>query len=101
MTIPENSEKRSAEIKVLELEILGQKIAVKSDEDEEYIKAVESYLNHKVHEVKSNSKAVSTLDLALLAALNVTGELIKTKETLETQEKRFVELTQLIDRRME
>jgi cell division protein ZapA (FtsZ GTPase activity inhibitor) len=87
--------------KVLEMEILGQKIAVKSDENEEYIKAVESYLNNKVVEVKSNSKAVSTLDLALLAALNVTGELIKTKETLETQEKRFVELTQLIDRRLE
>ncbi len=87
--------------RVLEMEILGQKIAVKSDEDEQYIKAVESFLNHKVEEVKTNSKAVSTLDLALLAALNVTGELIKTKETLETQEKRFEELTQLIDRRLE
>jgi cell division protein ZapA len=83
------------------MEILGQKIAVKSDEDEEYIKAVEAYLNHKVVEVRTNSKAVSTLDLALLAALNVTGELIKTKETLESQEKRFEELTQLIDRRLE
>ncbi|MEE9543357.1 MAG: cell division protein ZapA [Thermodesulfobacteriota bacterium] len=87
--------------RVLEMEILGQKIAIKSDEDEEYIKAVETYLNNKVVEVKSNSKAVSTLDLALLAALNVTGELIKTKETLESQEKRFEELTQLIDRRLE
>ena len=87
--------------KVLEMEILGQKIAIKSDEDERYIKAVESFLNNKVAEVKTNSKAVSTLDLALLTALNVTGELIKTKETLETQEKRFEELTQLIDRRLE
>ncbi len=87
--------------KVVELEILGQRIAVKSDEDEEYIKAVESYLNNKVTEVKSNTKAVSSLDLALLTALNVTGELIKTKETLESQEKRFEELTQLIDRRLE
>ena len=87
--------------RVLEMEILGQRISIKSDEDEEYIKAVELYLNHKVMEVKSNSKAVSTLDLALLTALNVTGELIKTKETLESQEKRFEELTQLIDRRLE
>ena len=34
--------------RVMELEILGQKIAVKSDEDEEYIKAVESYLNNEL-----------------------------------------------------
>ncbi len=87
--------------RVLEMDILGQRISIKSDEDEEYIRAVESYLNDKVLEVKSKSKAVSTLDLALLTALNVTGELIKTKETLESQEKRFEELTQLIDRRLE
>ncbi len=101
MTTPSSTEKKSASMKVMELEILGQKIAVKSDEDDEYIKAVQVYLNNKVSEVKTNSKAVSSLDLALLVALNVTGELIKTKETLESQEKRFDELTQLIDRRME
>ncbi|MEE8575112.1 MAG: cell division protein ZapA [Thermodesulfobacteriota bacterium] len=86
---------------VVELDILGQKLAVKSDEDEQYIRAVESYLAIKVDEVKDSSKAVSTLDVALLAALNVTGELLKTKEMLESLDKRTEDLSELIDRRTE
>ena len=85
----------------VELDILGQKLAIKSEEDEEYIKTVQAVLNSKANEVKSSSKAVSTLDVALLTALNVTGELIKTKEILEKHEKRSEELIELIDRRLE
>ncbi len=86
---------------IVEMEILGQRIAVKSDEDEEHIKSVESYLNHKVSEIKESSKAVSTLDVALLAALNVTGELVKIRETLEKRDKRSDALSDMIERSIE
>jgi len=86
---------------VVEMEILGQKLAVKSNEEEEHIRAVEAYLNQKVDEIRGGTKAVSTLDMALLAALNVTGELIKIRETIERIDKRSEELSLLIDRRME
>jgi hypothetical protein len=39
------------------------------------------------------------LDLALLTALNVTGEYIRTRLTLEKVEKKSEELIQRIDRR--
>ncbi|MBI4948833.1 MAG: cell division protein ZapA [Deltaproteobacteria bacterium] len=87
--------------KVAELKIYGHKLVVRSDEGEDYIRAVEHYLNHKIEEVKETTKAVSTLDLALLAALNITGEVIKTKETLERLGRKSEELAQLIDRRLE
>jgi len=83
---------------VAELMINGHKLVVKSDEEEEYIRAVEDYLNNKIEEVKENTKAVSTLDLALLAALNITGEAIKTREMLERLGERSEELAQQIDR---
>lgn len=86
---------------VAELKIDGHSITVKSDEDERYIRAVESYLNNKIEEVKENSKAASTLDLALLAALNITGEVIKTKEMLDRVERRTEELEELIDRSLQ
>lgn len=73
---------------------------MKSEEGEEHIRAVENYLNNKIEEVKENTKAVSTLDLALLAALNITGEVIKTKEMLERLGKRSEELALLIDGRL-
>ncbi len=87
--------------KVAELKIDGRTLVVKSEEGEGHIRKVEEYLNTKIEEVKEGSKAVSTLDIALLAALNITGEAIKAKETLETLGRRAEELTELIDRRLD
>ncbi|MFQ5441607.1 MAG: cell division protein ZapA [Thermodesulfobacteriota bacterium] len=86
--------------KAAELSINGHRLVVKSEEGEEYIRAVEGYLNNKIEEVKKNTRAVSTLDLALLAALNITGEVIKSKEILERLEIKTEELTELIGRKI-
>lgn len=85
---------------VAELVINGHRLVIKSDEGEEYIRAVESYLNQKIEEVKGTSTAVSTLDLTLLAALNITGEIIKTKEIVDRLGERTEELALRIDRRL-
>ncbi|MBI5560038.1 MAG: cell division protein ZapA [Deltaproteobacteria bacterium] len=85
---------------VVELSILGKRLLVKSEEDSDYVRSVESYLTRKIEEVRVGSKAVATLDLALLAALNVTGELMKVRDKLEGIEKKSGELNQLIDRRL-
>jgi cell division protein ZapA (FtsZ GTPase activity inhibitor) len=85
---------------IVEIRVLGQKLVVKSDEKEEYIREVENYLNGKIEDIKESTKAVSTLDLALLTALNLTGEFLRTKQMLERVERRSEELIQLIDRRL-
>jgi len=84
----------------VEVNILEQRLYVKSDEDEEYIRRVESYLNRKVEEVKKNTKAVSTLDVALLTVLNVAGDYLKTIEQFGEMEDRSTKLTELIERRL-
>ncbi len=86
--------------KVAELKINGHRLVVRSEEGEEHIRTVEDYLNNKIEEAKENTKAVSTLDLALLAALNITGEVIKTREILDKLGRKSEELTELIDRRL-
>jgi cell division protein ZapA (FtsZ GTPase activity inhibitor) len=85
---------------IVEIRVLGQKLVVKSDEKEEYIREVENYLNGKIEDIKESTKAVSTLDLALLTALNLTGEFLRTKQMLDRVERRSEELIQLIDRRL-
>lgn len=87
-------------MKVTELKIAGHTLIVKSEEGEEYIKAVEGYLNNKIEEVKETTKAVSTLDLALLAALNITGEAIKSKEIIERIGRKSDRLTEEIEARL-
>ncbi|MCP3677912.1 MAG: cell division protein ZapA [Deltaproteobacteria bacterium] len=86
--------------KGVEVNILEQKLYVKSDEDEEYIRRVETYLNGKVEEIKNNTKAVSTLDVALLTVLNVAGDYLKTIEQFGEVEDRSTKLTELIERRL-
>ncbi len=87
-------------MKVTELKIAGRTLIVKSEEGEEYIKAVEDYLNNKIEEVKETTKAVSTLDLALLAALNITGEAIKSKEIIERIGRKSDRLTAEIEAKL-
>jgi len=86
--------------KGVEVTILEQKLYVKSNEEEEYIRRVESYLNGKAEEIKNNTKAVSTLDVALLTVLNVAGDYLRTVERLGEVEDRSTKLAELIERRL-
>ncbi len=83
-----------------EIRINNHSLVVKSSEGTEYMKAVEAYLNQQIEEVKKTTRAVSTLDIALLAALNITGEVLKTREKLEKVEKHSKVLTEFIEERI-
>ena len=84
---------------VVEVNILEQKLLVKSEDDEEHVKMVVDYLKSKIEEVKKNSKAVSTLNVALLAAMNITDDYFEAKERVVKLEGRARELSKLIDKR--
>ncbi|HLA51034.1 MAG TPA: cell division protein ZapA [Thermodesulfobacteriota bacterium] len=84
---------------VVEVNILEQKLLVKSEDGEEHVKMVVDYLNSKIEEVKKNSKAVSTLNVALLAAMNITDDYFEAKERVVKLEGRARELSKLIDKR--
>jgi len=83
----------------VEVNILEQKLLVKSEDCEEHVKMVADYLNSKIEEVKKNSKAVSTLNVALLAAMNITDDYFEAKERVVKLEGRARELSKLIDKR--
>ena len=83
---------------VLEVNILEQKLLLKSNDGEEHIKKVAEYLNSKIEEVKQSSKTVSTLNIALLAAMNIAGDYFETREKLASLEGRSQKLSKLIDK---
>jgi len=84
-----------------EVSILNQKFVLKSDADERYVQKVADYLNKKLHDIMNNSKSVSTLNVALLAALNVTDDFFrmreKSKESQNSVEQKIKELVSFID----
>ncbi len=65
---------------LVRVEILGREYTVKSDEGEERVKNIAAYVNRKIKEVSEGSQTVSTLNLAILAALNIANDYFEAVE---------------------
>jgi cell division protein ZapA len=60
--------------------IYGQEYTVRSDGDAEYVRRIASYLDARMREVAKQSNQVTSLRVAILAALNITDELFRVRE---------------------
>ena len=80
--------------------ILGQELSVLSDSEDEQVAEVVQFLNKKVDEILHSGNGLKTLNVAILAALNISEELLKlrgiNKELCEEMENRAEKLIQLI-----
>lgn len=65
---------------LIRVEILGREYTVKSDEGEERVQDIAAYVNRKIKEVSESGQTVSTLNLAILAALNIANDYFKAVE---------------------
>ncbi len=74
----------------LEVEIMGQRLTVKSDEDEAHIREMAGYVDEQIRQV-SDSRTAPSLHAALAAALNIASEYWKLRHQQE-------ELCQTINR---
>ncbi len=63
-----------------EVNILGQRYKVRSEDDEEYVNKLAEYLDEQLDEVRKNTKIVASQNLAVLAGLNIVDTLFKQKE---------------------
>jgi cell division protein ZapA len=75
-----------------EVSILNQKFLIKSEADERYVNRVSDYVSERIHDITNNSKSVSSLRVAILAALNIADDYFKLREkskqkNLKTEEK--------------
>jgi cell division protein ZapA len=59
------------------IRIAGQEIKIRSDEDEDYVRALADYVDGKIRELARGQRGVTTLNLALTAALTIADELQK------------------------
>lgn len=68
------------EEQVVEIKVFGQTFSVKTDADADHIQAVARYVNEKMEEVLKKTRSVSTLNVAILTALNIADDLLIEKE---------------------
>ena len=81
------------------VEILGREYILRTDEDEERVKIISEYINQKIKEVSENIKNISTLNIAILAALNIANDYFEAMQgrktfqcMIESKSKHMIEL---------
>jgi cell division protein ZapA len=88
----------------VEIKVFGQTYTVKTDAEEDHIQEVARYVNEKIDEVLKKTRSVSTLNVAILTALNIADDLLREKEKrmvlLREIEKKSEDLVEKIDLRL-
>ena len=65
--------------KLFNINILGQELSVLTDSGDEHVASVIKYVNGKIAEVGGSAGNANSLNIAILAALNIADEYIKFK----------------------
>ena len=79
--------------KKVEVEILGQKYALKGQADTEYLKSIASYVDNKLRNSYAYTPGVPTVKAVIIAALTITDEFFKLRTEHEQLHKLFEEKT--------
>ena len=87
--------------RLVEIKVFGHVYTVKTDAQEDHIQKVAQYVNEKMDEVTKNTKSVSSLNVAILTALNIADDLIiekaKRLALLEEVERKSKDLVEKIN----
>ncbi len=84
--------------RLVDIKVFGQTYTVKTDAEEDHIQEVARYVNEKMDEVLKKTRSVSTMNVAILTALNIADDLLREKERriallreIETKSKELAE----------
>ncbi len=69
--------------KPVDVEIMGQKFVLRSEEEEGYVRKVAGYVDVKMKEVVKGNQPVTQVNVAMLAALNIADEYHRLKDRYE------------------
>jgi cell division protein ZapA len=87
--------------RTVEIKVFGQTYTVKTDAEEDHIQEVARYVNEKMDEVLKKTRSVSTLNVAILTALNIADDLLREKKgraaLLREIEMKSMDLAEKID----
>jgi len=60
--------------KNIDIEVSGHKFTIRSNAEEDYVCKVAEYLNKKIEEVFQTTKTVDTINVVILAAMNIADD---------------------------
>jgi cell division protein ZapA len=71
-----------AELKVVHVEVHGQKYPIKTELDPKYVEQLASFVESRMELAEKSSPSSDAVGLAILAALNITDEFFRTRTSL-------------------
>lgn len=90
---------------VIEVTILGRKMLLSTESDEDYVREIADYVNEKMENIREQSGSTSSLNVAILTALDIADEYFKQvglqKEICEKVDKQCLELVNYIDTKLQ
>lgn len=82
----------------IDLEIAGQRLHVRTDEDEEYMRGLAAFVDERMREIgKGQQRGIASLTIALLAALRIADEYQKIKTIEGTIDSALGELADAVE----
>ena len=78
----------------ISVQIAGVKYALKTDEDERWVKAVAAFVDTKIREAQKHTRTVDTQAVAVLTALQIAEELFTERRESGELRKRIREKSQ-------
>ena len=85
----------------LDVEIMGQRLTVTSDDDDGHVRQVAEYVDQQMRRLADGRTAASMTQLALLAALNIASEYWKLQHEQEELHRTINRLSQRVGARLE
>lgn len=87
----------------VEVTILGKRIILRSDGNDDYVREVAQYVDEKMEEAQKATKS-STINVAILAAMNIADDFFKEvghrKQTFSQVEQQCIDLINYIDSKL-
>jgi cell division protein ZapA len=85
-------------VKAVEIQILGQKFKISSDNSEEHVRELADYVNRKLEELRGSTKNAPAQSLLFLGMLNIADEFYRFREEKNSQiEKVTTKVKRLIE----
>lgn len=81
----------------VEVEILGHRLKVASEDGADHVREVARLVDEHLRRLAGGHRSVSTIQLALLAALNMGSELSKLRSEIDGMNDRLRKLSELVD----
>ncbi|HYC55650.1 MAG TPA: cell division protein ZapA [Candidatus Binatia bacterium] len=67
----------------IELDVAGQRLRVRTDEDEVYMRSLAGYVDEQMREIGRGQRGITSMNVAVLAALRIADEFHKLKRLQE------------------